>query len=341
MRTCARKWLTCVPPERRGWRERWGWGATPRARALSHTHAHDTQLADRVQTSPEVELAAAAFLNTTADPKLLAAEFAVDAARAKEAKLGPSPFCKAAAKCADPAVAVLSESVNLLSAYLTVNIDNMGPNPTLAAVAAANGVPQAPVNSNTKENSLDDCTQKNITEYVTGHTRALDNTTKMQLNVYTEWIAVGLDDPGATCQRDADTGPSCAVVCARRGMMCDPCAMKASTADYNAFSWAVTQAGDSSLAKICTPEPGFATASGAGTGYFGYLCGTSEDDNFVLYSCNLPNYDQLRGQDEAWTDACQVPTWRVGRDVFPGTDSVGAQGGALCYCTGTSIVPPA
>lgn len=288
----------------------------------------------------------------TADPKLLMAQVASDVAHHKvgrlAAKLGGSPaskLCKAVDECTDPAIAL---SIGLLSDYLTINVNNMGPNPVLGEIAAANNATQMPVNQNTIKNVLDQCEETtNITSYVTGHTRLPPNGSfPFYLDVYTEWISVGLDYPDSTCQRNDQEGPSCAVVCARRGMACNPCAMKAATANLNSFAWAASQAGNNAIALICGTAQaqrggGSTLPKGAGTGWFGYICSSTPDDNFLLYACNAPDYDKL-ATDEKYFNACEVPTWRIGSDVFnpPGT-FVGAQGGALCYCSGTSIVPPA
>ena len=328
--------------ESRGWR----WRA---ADTTSSPHPlTPLKLYTSVKTPPDVAAAAASYKNESVSPKLMAAQVLADVAKTKkaraDAKLGTDPFCKAVDQCANPALTALAVSVNLISDYLTYNVDNMGPNPTLEQIAAANNASQAPINDNTSGNVLYNCVQKDVTSYTTGHTRILPNGSIFELDVYTEWISVGLADGGASvCDKVDSEGPTCAVVCARRGMACDPCAMKSATVDLNTFGWAATQAGDSELYKACktyvdtTNAPGL--TKGAGTGYWGYVCDGSAD-SLVLYSCNLPDYDKLKTQNERYSDACQVPTYRKGRDLFPDIQFVGAQTGALCYCTGSSIVPP-
>jgi hypothetical protein len=262
-----------------------------------------------------------------------------------ETKLGRTSFCKSVDSCADPQLAVVNKEIGLLNSFKSIFNDNMAPNPVLAEIAAANGVAQAPVNTNTATNVYGCDSQAPITSYTTAHTVGSKTVGLINVatNIYTEWISVMLEDPDSTCQQDSQTGPTCAVACARRGMTCNPCAMTAATANFKSFAWAASQAGQNGIVNACRlrdaalngPKVDISQVSlpkGAGTGWFGYICGVREDDNFSLYGCNAPDYASLVAQ--GYSDACQVPTWRVGRNVLPGigADEVGAEGGALCFC---------
>jgi hypothetical protein len=267
-----------------------------------------------------------------------------------ETKLGRTSFCKSVDSCADPQLAVVNKEIGLLNSFLSIFNDNMAPNPVLAEIAAANGVAQAPVNTNTATNVYGCDSQAPITSYTTAHTVGSKTVGLINVatNIYTEWISVMLEDPDSTCQQDSQTGPTCAVACARRGMTCNPCAMTAATANFESFAWAASQAGQNDIVDACRNSDGIANAplnisqvplkKGAGTGWFGYICGVRQSDNFVLYNCNAPDYASLVAQ--GYSDACQVPTWRVGRDVNSGisADQVGAQGGALCFCRSETFV---
>lgn len=156
------------------------------------------------------------------------------------------------------------------------------------------------------------------------------------------------------CQQSEDIGPSCATVCARRMMTCNPCAMKAATTSFSALTWALTQAGNSVMTGLCasntavkngfppTKEGQLAFVSSPQAaqpvvptnnrpGWFGALCGTLPEDNFRLFFCRAPNFD-LVAQQRGYTDACQVPAWTREFEKTGNTLSVSATWGALCFC---------
>ena len=284
-----------------------------------------------------------------------------------DAKLGPSAVCKAIDKCNDPlvqAVRVLSVQDQQLSSYLSIYNDNMANNPLLTAVSSSLQVTPKPINQNNANNVATTCTTQPITDYISGHSGV--NGDPSDGSVYTQWISVGMRNENTdACQRDEDEGPSCATVCSRRMMTCNPCAMKAATTSPSAVVWALTQAGNSLIANQCAEtfasDFGFTVGQGlfaaptketvlaflnspqasapwvpnnSKPGWNGELCGTLPEDNFSLFFCRPPNYD-LVAQKFGYTDPCQVPTWRRDYTTFSANDIPGATSGALCFCERT------
>lgn len=277
-----------------------------------------------------------------------------------EAKFGPSAVCKAIDKCNDPlvqAARVLSVKDQQLSSYLSIYNDNMANNALLTAVSSSLQVTPKPINQNNANNIAVGCTQGPVTDYYSGQGYdAIDFTSK-----YTQWISVGMTDENTdACQQSEDVGPSCATVCSRRIMTCNPCAMKAATTSFAALMWALTQAGNSVTASACAAD--YATKAGfpltdnpkdqvlaflnspaasapfvpsnSYAGWNGELCGTLPEDNFRLYFCNPPNYD-LVAQKYGYTDPCQVPSWTRDYTTFKTDSFPGATSGALCFCERT------
>jgi hypothetical protein len=245
----------------------------------------------------------------------------------------------------------------------------MANNTLQTAVSSSFGVTPKPINTNNAIN-VATCTQQPITSYITG-VQNLNPNDPSDGAAYTQWISVGMRAENTdACQQIDAIGPSCATVCARRSMRCNPCAMKASTTSFAALIWALTQAGNNAIADACgvnyaydivtgtyrfpptkegflaflsTPQASAPwTPTGQVPGWNGEYCGTLPENNMSLFFCEPPNYDIVLPK-YGYADPCQVPTWTRDYTTLANTQSLGFPGatsGALCYCESAPIGSP-
>jgi len=261
-------------------------------------------------------------------------------------------------------------TTGVLSLTGTLANNNMANNTFNNQLSIQLGVQPTTINQGNKDNTIGswlECPPKAVTDYLVGYNSTSGeygrwlSTGFSLVSVATDgpyWQTTRLEGPSTAlslggrptaasqaCLSASAAGPTCATLCARELMRCDPCAMQASAKTYTTLLWAEVQSGnvdERSFISLCTGVNGPNRPRNSCTGscttcengnatscFYEYsslsYCGDQGGPGQVAAACALPDYAQ---------DPCNTPIWWKENS---GGFLKGYGGLGPCYCTTSKV----